>query len=250
MKAKDSLPLALLDSNAIEHGLFRGETLFDHVSDTVFFLKDAQGRYTAVNDTLVRRCGLKRKHDLIGKSVEEVFPAPLGAAFSQQDQRVLQGGPAINGQLELHLYDNRKPGWCLTWKVAISNPQGRIVGLAGLSRDVMQQLGAASDADAVSRVIDHIANHLDSALHLEELAAMVGLSVFQLDQRIRALFGITAGQYVIRARIERACDRLQHSRESISEIALNCGYADQASFTRQFRKSVGLTPSTYRAMGL
>ncbi|MDP2022210.1 MAG: AraC family transcriptional regulator, partial [Hydrogenophaga sp.] len=73
-------------------------------------------------------------------------------------------------------------------------------------------------------------------------------SVFQLDQRIRGLFGVTAGQFVLRSRIERACDLLRHSRDPISEIALTCGYADQASFTRQFRKSVGLTPSAYRGM--
>jgi AraC-like DNA-binding protein len=60
---------------------------------------------------------------------------------------------------------------------------------------------------------------------------------------------VTAGQYVLRARIEQACHRLRHSLDPISEIALDCGYADQASFTRQFRKSVGLTPSAYRGMG-
>ena len=32
----------------------------------------------------------------------------------------------------------------------------------------------------------------------------------------------------------------------LSELALECGYADQAAFTRQFRKSVGLTPGAYR----
>ncbi len=59
---------------------------------------------------------------------------------------------------------------------------------------------------------------------------------------------VNAGQYVIRARIGLACSRLQHSHDPISDIALTCGYADQASFTRQFRKSVGLAPSAYREM--
>jgi AraC-like DNA-binding protein len=178
-----------------------------------------------------------------------VFPLPLGFGFSQQDQRVLQGGPAINAQLELHLYGNRRPGWCLTWKVAIPDTQGRIVGLAGLSRDIQQHMGSTNEAAAVSRVVEHVTQHLGSPLHLEDLAALAGLSVFQLDQRIRGLYGVTAGQYVLRARIEQACHRLRHSLDPISEIALDCGYADQASFTRQFRKSVGLTPSAYRGMG-
>ena len=47
-------------------------------------------------------------------------------------------------------------------------------------------------------------------------------------------------------RIGRACDRLRHTEAPLSELALECGYADQAAFTRQFRKSVGLTPGAYR----
>ena len=236
------------EAQLLESGNFRGDALFDLVHDIVFFLKDTQGRYTAVNDALARRLGFSQKSGLLGKTVSEVFPQPLAASFAKQDQRILQGGAAINGQLELHLYANRQPGWCLTWKIALTDQQGRIIGLAGLSRDIQQPIGTDAQADAVSRVIEHIGANLDSALHLEELAAMASLSVFQLDQRIRALFGISAGQYVIRARIEWACTRLQNTKEAISEIALGCGYADQASFTRQFRRSVGLTPSAYREM--
>ena len=50
----------------------------------------------------------------------------------------------------------------------------------------------------------------------------------------------------VRLRIGRACDRLRHTEAPLSELALECGYADQAAFTRQFRKSVGLTPGAYR----
>lgn len=236
------------EAQLLESGNFRGDALFDLVHDIVFFLKDTQGRYTAVNDALARRLGFSQKSGLLGKTVGEVFPQPLAASFAKQDQRILQGGAAINGQLELHLYANRQPGWCLTWKIALTDQQGRIVGLAGLSRDIQQQMGTDVEAGAVSRVIEHIGANLDSPLHLEDLAGMADLSVFQLDQRIRALFSISAGQYVMRARIERACSCLQNTSEPISDIALSCGYADQASFTRQFRRSVGLTPSAYREM--
>jgi AraC-like DNA-binding protein len=63
---------------------------------------------------------------------------------------------------------------------------------------------------------------------------------------MRALFGVSVGQYVMHARIELACSRLRLSDEPISQIALDCGYSDQAAFTRRFRKSVGLTPSEYQ----
>ena len=75
---------------------------------------------------------------------------------------------------------------------------------------------------------------------------MAGMSRYQLDRRVRALTGLTVGQYITRARIGHACHRLRHTDEPISAIALECGYSDQASFSRQFRQSLGLSPNQYR----
>ncbi|HEY4926900.1 MAG TPA: AraC family transcriptional regulator [Roseiarcus sp.] len=225
---------------------FLGEQLFDRIADTVFFLKDRDARYVAVNDTLVRRCGLTEKADLIGRTAGEIFPAPLGGRFVDQDQRVLSEGLSINGRLELHLYPDGRQGWCLTWKEPLSNPVGKIVGLSGISRDVPVSTSPRPHVAALSSALGYIDDHLDAALRIPDLAARARLSVFQFDQRIRTLFGLSAGQYLTRVRIERACDRLRRSDAPISELALECGYADQATFTRQFHKSVGLTPRAYR----
>ncbi|MGE0211535.1 MAG: helix-turn-helix domain-containing protein [Parvibaculaceae bacterium] len=224
---------------------FLGDELFDRVPDTVFFLKDREGYYVAVNDTLVERCGLKRKTDLLGRNPREVFPAPLGEAFARQDEAVLAGG-SIHGQLELHLYPGGREGWGLTWKEPLPGGDGRVAGLAGITRDVPTAAGPGPQLDALSGTLDYVREHLDSPLRLPDLAARARLSVFQLDRRIRDLFGLSAGQYVTRARIEHACSRLRQGDLPISRIALECGYADQAAFTRQFRKSVGLTPKAYR----
>ena len=222
---------------------FLGEELFDRVDDTVFFLKDRDARYVAVNTTLVRRCARAAKSDLIGRTAREAFPGPLGACFDDQDRRVLAEGLSIVGRLELHLYPDGGEGWCLTWKEPLSDASGRIVGLCGISRDAPTP---QTDVAALSSVLAYVDDHLDAPLRIPDLAARAGLSAFQLDQRIRALFGLSAGQYLTRARIERACNRLRRTDAPISVVALECGYGDQAAFTRQFHKSVGLTPKAYR----
>jgi PAS domain S-box-containing protein len=224
---------------------FLGEELFDWVADTVFFLKDRAGRYVAVNEALVRRCGHARKDALVGRTAREVFPAPLGERFADQDGRVLRDGLSIRGQLELHLYPDGQQGWCLTWKEPLRSRAGPIIGLSGISRDV-QSPNPHAETRALSTVLDYISDHLDAPLRLPDLARRAGLSVFQFDQRIRGLFGLSAGQYVTRARIELAGNRLLQTDQQIAGIALDCGYGDQAAFTRQFRKSVGLTPRVYR----
>lgn len=222
------------------------EDLFDQISDTVFFLKDREGRYVAVNETLVKRCACAHKNELIGRKALDFFPAPLGQRIVAQDMAVIRDGKSIRAQLELHLYPGGGQGWCLTWKEPVLGRDGRIIGLSGISRDLQPPAALQSDMAALSVVLDHIRENLDRSLPVPELAAMAGLSTYQLDQRIRSIFGISAGQYVTRARIELACNRLRQTDQPISRIALDCGYADQAAFARQFRRSAGLTPRSFR----
>ena len=51
------------------------EVLFDALASLVLFVKDQHGRYTHANLTLVRRLGLKRRSELIGRTANELFPA-------------------------------------------------------------------------------------------------------------------------------------------------------------------------------
>ena len=241
-KSSSSFPTLNIPDNFV----FTGEQLFDNVLDTVFFLKDADGRYLVVNDTLVRRCGFTNKTDLIGKAASEIFPQPFGNSFSDQDRRVLSGSATVNGQLELHLYANGTQGWCLTWKVPIRGKNGRIAGLAGISRDVPQLSGPVGEHSPFAQAIAYVQDNIGNVFQVKDIAAASGLSVFQLDQRVRGLFGLSTGQFVVRSRIEHACARLRSSKDPISAIAMDCGYGDQAAFARQFRKSVGVTPLSYR----
>src|SRR6201996_5632647 len=123
------LPLAML------------KRLFDALPDVVFFAKDAEGRYTHANQTLLDRLRLAKRAQLVGRRTDELFPGGLGDRYRQQDEAVLRGGPEIAGQLELHLYPNRAPGWCLThkfaWRESAATGRGKrepTGGLVGLSR--------------------------------------------------------------------------------------------------------------------
>ena len=225
---------------------FAAEEIFDQIPDTVFFIKDRLGRYIAVNKTLVERCGQEDKSGLLGFNAHDVFPRPLGESYTLQDMEVVKKGRSIHGQLELHLYANGRQGWCLTWKEPVLAASGEIVGVSGISRDVRSSSEVERDLEAVSGVLRYIRENLEEPLRLGELAKSAGLSIYQLDQRIRTLFDVSAGQYVTRCRIDTACHLLERTDEAISQIALACGYGDQSAFTRQFRHTVGLPPKAYR----
>ncbi len=227
-------------------GLLPVDRLFDGVPDIVFFVKDADGRYMAVNDTLATRCGLADKNQAIGLTAGELFPPPLGNAFALQDQEILRSGHPIRDHLELHLYPGGRSGWCLTFKEPVIGKNGKIAGICGISRDLHSPGEQGEDYAAMSAAIDHIHRHYDEALRLPGLAEMAGLSVYQFDQRIRALFHVTAGQYLVKVRIDAACQHLSGTDEPIAQIALSCGYSDQSAFSRQFKQAVGISPMAYR----
>lgn len=228
------------------NGILPVDLLFDDAPDIVFFVKDAQCRYMAVSETLVNRCGLLNKEAALGLTAEELFPPPFGSSFALQDREILRVGRPITNHLELHLYPSGKSGWCLTCKQPIIGKSGQIAGIFGFSRDLHSPGVQGEDLAGLSAVIDYIHRHYDEALRLPGLAKMAGLSIYQLNQRVRAIFHVTAGQYLLKVRIDAARRLLAHSDEAIVQIGLTCGYSDQSAFTRQFRQVVGITPNVYR----
>lgn len=220
--------------------------LFDGILDTIFFVKDGAGRYVVVNQVLAQRTGFHRKEALVGLRADQVFPGELGLRIAAQDRLILEKARSLKGELELHLYPDGREGWCLTWKEPLFDRGRRVAGLVGLSRDVRGANAAPGETLALSNALRLAQDPSGCALKAGDLAERAGLSAFQLDQRIRAMFGLSAGQYLMRLRIERASESLRRTGEPISRIALDCGYADQTAFTRQFRKVVGLSPGAYR----
>jgi len=223
-------------------------TLFNCVLDVVFFAKDADGRYLAVNHTLVERCGLHNARQLVGRTAREAFRPPFGDRYAEQDQRVISSGQPLLGCLEMHLYPTRDPGWCVTNKLPLLDPHDRVVGLIGVSQDLRVPDYDGPEFAQLAEAVHFAESSLTQPPSLQELAARARLSTYQLDRRIRRVFGMSTGQWLIKMRIDAAERRLRDSNQPIVDIALESGYADQSAFARQFRRSTGLTPREYRQM--
>ncbi len=220
------------------------EALFDALPDVVFFIKDRDGRYVHANLTLVARLGLRRRDEVVGRSVEELFPAALARNFAAQDRRVL-GGEPIADQLELHLFPNRSPGWCLTAKRPLVE-RGRVTGLIGISRDLGAPDGQHPTYDRLRRVVAYLKQHHADAIRMPTLAALAEVSVSQLERHCRRVFQLTPQQLLGKFRIEAAMHALTGGA-SVAQIGAACGFADQSAFARRFKATVGMTPRDYRA---
>jgi AraC-like DNA-binding protein len=226
---------------------FTGELLFDHLESIVFFIKCDQGKYQVVNQTFVNRCGRSSKTKIVGCLPSEIFGKQLGTSFEKQDSEIIATGQPILSRLELHIFPDRSTGWCLTHKLPLARRNGLSAGLVGVSQDLQLPKKETEDFAQVSKAVRFAKANIASALTVKHLAQISGLSLYQFDRRIKLVFGLTAGQWLMQMRLDRAQQLLSQTDSPIAEIAMGVGYSDQSAFARQFRRATGLTPGQYRA---
>jgi PAS domain S-box-containing protein len=220
--------------------------MFDPLRDVVFSIKDRQGRYVLISEACVKRCGLNRKEEAIGKTAFALFPRPMAERYCRQDERLFQTGKPLIDSLDLTIYNDGSTGWCLSTKHPLCDSVGTIVGLTCVSRDLVEPSRACIIDNGFADAIDHMREHYPEKLRLADLARLASISEAQFERRMKRIFQLSAGQYLIQLRISAAARLLQRSEESISEIALQVGFFDQSLLTRAFRRVTGMTPGQYR----
>jgi AraC-like DNA-binding protein len=98
----------------------------------------------------------------------------------------------------------------------------------------------------LDRAVNYIREHFRTGVTISELAELVHLSPRQLHRKFVETFGSSPQAFIMKLRIQAACESLQQEGRQISEVAAEIGFCDQSSFTQQFQKHVGLTPMRYQ----
>ena len=99
---------------------------------------------------------------------------------------------------------------------------------------------------AVHHARDYLVDNFSTDIGLEELARVAGLSRAHLIRAFRREFHITPHAFLTDKRVREA-RRLLRAGMPPAEVAFECGFADQAHFTRHFKARTGLTPGQYRS---
>jgi AraC family transcriptional regulator len=99
------------------------------------------------------------------------------------------------------------------------------------------------------RIAQVIASGLAEPLPMADLASAVRLSTSHFSRAFKASFGMTPHAYILRRRVERAQDMMRTTAEPLSQIALACGFCDQAHLSRLFHRATGITPAAWRRHG-
>lgn len=215
--------------------------LLTDVPHVMFCVKDASGRYIAVNQAFADRAGRTSPSDVVGLRATDLFPAELAESYERQDSRLLATGQPLRNELELILRPDGSVGWYVTSKTIVGG------AIASVSVDLRAPADAGGANAGVAAAVAFARLHATEHIAVADLAGAAQLSTSQLERAIRRALGLSAKQLLLRLRLEEAILRLRTTDASVAQIAIDCGYYDQSAFTRQFRRVVGLSPGAYRS---
>jgi AraC family transcriptional regulator len=99
----------------------------------------------------------------------------------------------------------------------------------------------------VDAALMYIHEHMGEELDLGQLASVGGFSPYHFLRIFSAVVGETPQQFIIRVRLERAANLLvKRTEDSITQIAIHCGFSSSAAFARSFKKRFGISANEYR----
>ena len=99
----------------------------------------------------------------------------------------------------------------------------------------------------LNRVLEFIEANLGEDISLSALAEVAGMGPHYFSDLFKRSTNLSPHQYVLRRKMERAKGYLKKPDISVIEVSAVLGFADQSHFTKVFRRSVGVTPTEFRA---
>jgi len=127
---------------------------------------------------------------------------------------------------------------------------GRLIDAAlGLIRNSHARITTAESllsAQRFHRVAKYVEINLAQSLPVEDFAAVAGISFEALNELFRRLTGDAFRAYLRGRRLQRAAYLMRSTPLKLVHIAAQCGFADQAHFTRTFRLQFGQSPRAWR----
>ncbi len=101
------------------------------------WLKDAQSRFLAVNNSFAQSCGISSPQFIIGKTDIDVWPRELAEKYREDDAKVMATGQAY--MVEEPIVEQGETHWFQTFKTPVFNEQGEVIGTTGFAMDITQR---------------------------------------------------------------------------------------------------------------
>ena len=99
----------------------------------------------------------------------------------------------------------------------------------------------------INRVFDYIEKNIEKQLDLEELASVANFSKYHFHRIFQGMVGETPYQFILRLRLEKAASiLLSNPKKSVTDIAIETGFADLSNFSKNFKMFFQVSASQWR----
>jgi AraC-like DNA-binding protein len=96
------------------------------------------------------------------------------------------------------------------------------------------------------RAREFLLTNIKRGVELKDVAGECGLSVGHFSHAFRRTLGVAPHKWLIEQRVVLSKEKLRDGRQSLTDVAAECGFSDQSHLTRVFRQTVGVTPGAWR----
>lgn len=220
--------------------------LFDLLPEVSFFAKDRDFRLMCASRRFLDRFGFRDEAQMVGRDDFELFPPRLAENFRRDDEEVMRTGEPKLNIVELFFNDQGVPDWFITNKLPLRNRRGDVIGLMGTVHSYAARREVLHRDLQLDRAISHIREHFRSGVSVKELAHAIHISPRHLHRKFMEAFGMSPQSFILKLRIQAACEALQSDNLQIAEAARAFGFSSQSNFAQIFQKYVGITPLKYQ----
>lgn len=220
--------------------------LFEFLPQVYMYVKDCDGRYLRANRVACSVVGVSSDAEMIGRTDFDFFPPAIAAQYVDEDQRVIAAASPLKDQVWLVPDNHGIPQIYLCNKIPLFDRRRTVIGIAGVKRPYEQTATANMGHGRLLKVVEFVTQNYGDEISVTDMAEKANLSASQLQREFSSRFGITPNHYIREVRIGVARHLLESDQLSVAQVASQCGFYDQSHFSRQFKKSTGLSPLQYR----
>ncbi len=180
---------------------------------------------------------------LLAQTTQELMPreVELMPQFSIDDPVIGQLAIALKTEIQTGCLSGRLYGELLGTALA-----ARLVQNYAVRKPSLEFKTNGLSQSQLEQVVDYMKANLTQDVSILDLATLIGMSASHFSRSFKQSAGTAPYRYLMQQRVERAKQLLKQQTMSISDIALDCGFANQTHLTKVFRQMTRTTPKAYR----